>query len=585
MADQELILKISTDVKDANKGLEKVKKTTGETSTAAAAAAGNFRIMGVSLNGVKSAFAKIIPIAKGMFGTIKAGIASTGIGLIVLAIASLVGYFTNTKRGAEKLQVAFKAVGAAVAVITDRISAIGEAITKVFKGDFKGAAEDAKRAVSGLGAEIAKETRQMIELTRTLQKVKDAERDFSVERAETNRVIAEARLLAEDENATYEERLKALKTANDLEIKTTEKAIALQKEKLDAKRLEVEISESSAEDLDEIAQLEVQLIELQTSSFSKRKRLITSEETLRTEAAALQKSIDSERLKRLEELAKAEEDLAKKTAKTKEEILLLQEEDAEERALLKLEQDFAKAELDIENSVASDIAKNDALMAIATKFAIDKQNIEDKHATLRQQQADKELADAKKKAAEKIALEKLVSQSKADVAQQGLAIMGEIFGKESAAGKAAAVAQATINTYQAATNALATTPAPPPFPQIAAGITIASGLMQVQKILSVQPENKFASGGMVGGFGTGTSDSISARLSKGESVINARSTRMFKPLLSQINQAGGGVGFDEGGLDSGSGGNTMGVVKAYVVADDMTKTQDRLAKIRRKATI
>lgn len=47
-------------------------------------------------------------------------------------------------------------------------------------------------------------------------------------------------------------------------------------------------------------------------------------------------------------------------------------------------------------------------------------------------------------------------------------------------------------------------------------------------------------GSMVYGQGTGRSDSINARLSHGESVINAESTRMFAPLLSAINQAGGG---------------------------------------------
>jgi hypothetical protein len=91
---------------------------------------------------------------------------------------------------------------------------------------------------------------------------------------------------------------------------------------------------------------------------------------------------------------------------------------------------------------------------------------------------------------------------------------------------------------------------------------------------------------MVGGFGSGTSDSIPARLSRGESVINAKSTRMFKPLLSDINKAGGGVGFADGGtLDTGSAGMTTGIVKAFVVADEMTNEQDRLNNIRRKATI
>ena len=53
----------------------------------------------------------------------------------------------------------------------------------------------------------------------------------------------------------------------------------------------------------------------------------------------------------------------------------------------------------------------------------------------------------------------------------------------------------------------------------------------------------YATGGYVQGAGTGTSDSIPARLSNGESVINARSTARFYDLLSAINQAGGGAAF------------------------------------------
>lgn len=52
---------------------------------------------------------------------------------------------------------------------------------------------------------------------------------------------------------------------------------------------------------------------------------------------------------------------------------------------------------------------------------------------------------------------------------------------------------------------------------------------------------KFASGGLVTGPGTGTSDSIPAQLSNGESVMTAKATSMFSPILSYFNQAGGGV--------------------------------------------
>lgn len=51
----------------------------------------------------------------------------------------------------------------------------------------------------------------------------------------------------------------------------------------------------------------------------------------------------------------------------------------------------------------------------------------------------------------------------------------------------------------------------------------------------------FATGGLVTGPGGPKEDKVKANLSNGESVINAKSTAMFAPLLSAINQAGGGV--------------------------------------------
>jgi hypothetical protein len=143
--------------------------------------------------------------------------------------------------------------------------------------------------------------------------------------------------------------------------------------------------------------------------------------------------------------------------------------------------------------------------------------------------------------------------------------------------KRGAIAEALINTFQSATKSLADFGFP--IGAIFAALAITQGMLQVKNI---QNTPAFAQGGIVGGFGTGNSDSTTAKLSKGESVINAKSTRMFKPLLSTINEAGGGRAF--AGND-GSGGNTAGVVKAFVVADDMTNEQDKLTKIRRKATI
>jgi len=69
---------------------------------------------------------------------------------------------------------------------------------------------------------------------------------------------------------------------------------------------------------------------------------------------------------------------------------------------------------------------------------------------------------------------------------------------------------------------------------------IAGGLIQETAILKQKYIPTYAQGGLVTGPGTGTSDSIDAKLSNGEVVINAKSANAFAPLLDAINRAGGG---------------------------------------------
>ena len=68
---------------------------------------------------------------------------------------------------------------------------------------------------------------------------------------------------------------------------------------------------------------------------------------------------------------------------------------------------------------------------------------------------------------------------------------------------------------------------------------------------------KFAEGGLVTGPGSGTSDSIHARLSNGESVMTAAATSMFGPILSSFNQMGGGVPINVANAGSQAVGEEM----------------------------
>lgn len=75
----------------------------------------------------------------------------------------------------------------------------------------------------------------------------------------------------------------------------------------------------------------------------------------------------------------------------------------------------------------------------------------------------------------------------------------------------------------------------------AIGTVVASVTTVMGKAMKSVKSAKFAQGGKVEGPGSGTSDSISAMLSNGESVMTAAATSMFAPLLSAFNQIGGGI--------------------------------------------
>lgn len=109
-----------------------------------------------------------------------------------------------------------------------------------------------------------------------------------------------------------------------------------------------------------------------------------------------------------------------------------------------------------------------------------------------------------------------------------------------------------------------------PYPAnlVAIATTVAAILGNVAAAIKTVKSAKFAHGGLVTGEGTDTSDSIDARLSNGESVLTARATRMFAPVLSVFNQIGGGVPIS---VTSGSGSQALGEeFLANAVAKGMT---------------
>jgi|TARA_R110000744_G_scaffold211127_3_gene330271 hypothetical protein len=591
--------------KDSLKTLESQQKKSGaevkkfnekqkDSASAAKEGIGNFSLMGVSLNGLKASFAKIIPTIKAMFGSIKAGIMSTGIGVLLIAFGALITYFTNTKEGADKLKVLMAGLGAVMSVLTDLVSSFGKKIFDAFSNP-KQAIADLWEAIKtnlmnriqgiadtfiGLGAviksalsldwdgvkegaadlgtaliqvgtgmdeiqqknfaqgiidittEIKNETAAMMDLERQQQVLRDAENEFLVTKAKTNRAIAEARLLSDDETLSAEDRIAALKEALALEAQSAEADLKMAKTRMNLQAQEMALSENMAEDERKLAELRAAVIDTEAASFKMKKKVLT-------EVYALELEIEADRVAKQKEKEAEEKTAAdlklKEAADLKslqDENFLMEIEDLKERALAKLE---------IEHEAALKAVENHA------NFAEMKEAIDQKY------------ANAKKSLdTEAVKFSEMTSKEQLGIASNALGSMATIMGKESKAGKAAAIGQATIQTYLSAQKAFTSLAGIPVVGPVLGGIAaagaIVSGFKNIQAIKS--------------GGGGGKPAATTPAASGGGAEAVAPAQEMMS-----------------GKFELGNVGGAPEPIKAFVVTDDMTNSQDQLAQIRNRATI
>lgn len=165
---------------------------------------------------------------------------------------------------------------------------------------------------------------------------------------------------------------------------------------------------------------------------------------------------------------------------------------------------------------------------------------------LRKLETENAYIEAKQELTNKeVEIEQVKFQATADItnAMSGLAEAASEHSKGLAiASKVLALAEIAINTGKAIAAGVAQAQSVP-FPGNIAAIatTIATILSSIATATKSVKSAKFAVGGLANGPGTGTSDSIPANLSDGESVITAKATNMFAPILSAFNMMGGGV--------------------------------------------
>ena len=216
---------------------------------------------------------------------------------------------------------------------------------------------------------------------------------------------------------------------------------------------------------------------------------------------------------------------------------------------IRLKADEKKA-AELEKIVNDQTATYDARVeAINAEQALFQKQFDDKVIT-EEQFNDKTKALSKSR----LTIGELETQAKIEQAQRGAALLSNIsdlIGKDTAAGKVAAIAATTINTYAAAQTAFFNAQKNPisilgpAYPYISAGLAIAGGLKNVQSILSVPTPGAGGGGGSIpSGGGAMTAPSFN--------TVGSSSTNQLAQTIGSQSQT---------------------PIKSFVVASDVTTAQ------------
>jgi len=582
-------------INDLEKSIDGVNKEVQGTNKSTQAMSGT---LDKATGGAVSKFAAF----KGAIGSVTTGFKSlrvaiigTGIGALLIAVTALGQAFTRSEEGQNKFAKILGVIGSVTGNLLDLLADLGEniisvfenpkqaitefanlikdnivtrfegllnlipnlgkAVEQLFKGNFKEAGKiaadsvgkvvlgvdsvtdsvnNAVESVKDFGKEIKADAESAAKIADQRANAEKKARDLIVERAKAEQDIARLREKAVSKDKfTAEERIKFLEEAGQISSDLAAKETEVAKLRLEAKQTENALTKSNKDDLNEAAQLEASVIQLETQRLNLQKRLSTELLTARNEAKAAAKEepeVIDKKLLKIQEIQDAYRQKQKdKDAETELEKINLEEE----RKLAELERLGATEEqkqsiIDFYNGKRLD-----------NKTALDKAEVE----------IDKNTAKAKQENLAKVG--------------NALSSFSELAGKETAAGKALAIASTLIQTYQSAQSSYASLAGipvvGPALGVAAAGAAVFAGMKQIQNI----KKTKVPGGGGGASAGGGASVGAAPTPPSFNVVGSSETSALGDAVASQTNEP----------------------VQAYVVSNDVTTAQSLQNNIVEGATI
>jgi len=402
---------------------------------------------------------------------------------IVGALSLLVKAFKGNDEASEKFQGIMKGIGLAIKEVLGRIVTLGQAIGKLFKGDFAEAADLAREAVTGFGESLKSAYGAGVEQQKQLNQIEDREIELIEIRAKREKEIAELKVKSRDAGEGSVKQAEFLRKAQDLINQNLQDELELQRQRVSVAESILAATNKNQitdEQRRDVAEQRAKLYELETQALNEQGGLLRRLNSLDKMSLKDKEALTKEMEKAKDTLQKEIDDYKKWIADRKKldaEALA----DQKQKKLDLQEWDRERRLIDAENLLAIQELNG------ANEFSIRRQQLE-----LQRQQ---EIQNAKDTGADVNIIKQMYADAAVEISRQEqeqklevysmfAGSIAQLFGEQTAIGKIAAVAQATINTYLAATKALASYP--PPANYIAMAATIVAGLAQVRKILSVK---------------------------------------------------------------------------------------------------
>jgi len=405
---------------------------------------------------------------------------ATPIGAILAAIVAVFALLktaiSSNNELLDKFENITNAIGQVVTILTNRLGKLGEAFIALVSFDLDKAIDLTAEAFGGLADEVGRavaEGQVLLEMSRDLE---DAQRQLRIEQAKQENVIKQLVVASKNRNLTLDQQEAKLKEALKLEqdlVKVRED-LAAQELEIAVRQLanDENIQKSRDETFQQFAERLIKTSTLTDAQIDPLVDKIEKLEAARGSSLAFQEKLENN-------LATIQE---KRTKILEEQNKALEEQAALRRAT-------ARAVENVDNST------DDPLVNAFTDRAAIIEDIETRMLRESAERKDAAALEDIQRARKTAELEVEIERAKGAIIGNLLGTASDLFEEQSVGQKALSSAQALINTYLAATAALASgSKINPVFGILSAAAAIATGLASVAKINGVE----FAEGGWTG---------------------------------------------------------------------------------------